>query len=333
MRIDAYTHLFPPGGYMQRVMDLVPDKGPVKRWLNLPTLWDVEARLRMIDSFGDYQQVLANTMPPIEIVAGPEMTPELARMGNDGFAELCRQRPDHFPAFVATLPMNNAEAAVAEVDRAISIGACGFQIFSNVAGKPLDLPEFFPIFERIAYHDAPIWLHPARSANFSDYRSEAKSKYEIWWTIGWPYETSAAMSRIVFSGMFDKLPGLKIICHHLGAMIPYFEGRFGPGNDQLGTRTDDEDYVALLHSLKKRPIDYFRMFYADTALFGSAAGTRCGLSFFGTDRVVFASDCPFDPEGGYQFIRDTIQVLDELEVQESDRRKLFEGNLRTLIKL
>ncbi|MCK8784500.1 amidohydrolase family protein [Roseomonas sp. NAR14] len=332
MRLDAYTHLFPPGGYMQRLMDLVPDKGPVKRWLNLPTLWDVEARMRMVDSFGDYQQVLANTMPPVEVVVGPDAAPDLVRQGNDGFAELIRQRPDHFPAFIASLPMNNPEAAVAEVDRAVAIGACGFQIFTNVAGRPLDLPEFQPIFDRIVHHDVPIWLHPARGANFPDYRSESKSKYEIWWTIGWPYETSAAMSRLVFSGLFDRLPEIKIITHHLGAMIPYFEGRFGPGNDQLGTRTEDEDYVALLHSLKKRPIDYFHMFYGDTALFGSAAGTRCGLSFFGADRVVFASDCPFDPEGGYQFIRDTIRVLDELEISETDRRKLFEGNLRRLIR-
>jgi predicted TIM-barrel fold metal-dependent hydrolase len=332
MRLDAYTHLFPMR-YFERVQDLVADKGTIKRWLNIEMLWNVDARRRMIDGFGDYGQVLANSMPPLEIVAGPDITPEIARIANDGFVELCAAYPDAFPAWIASLPMNNPEAAVAEIDRSVAMGARGVQIFSNVAGKPLDLPEFFPIFERMAAHDLPIWLHPARGPRFSDYATEEKSKYEIWFVFGWPYETSAAMSRIVFSGMFDRLPNLKVICHHMGAMIPFFDGRVGPGWDQLGSRTSDEDYEALLASMKKRPIDYFKMFYADTALFGSASGTRCGLDFFGVDHCLFASDCPFDPEGGPMFIRDTITVLDDLAISEADRTKLFEGNTRRLLKL
>ncbi len=93
----------------------------------------------------------------------------------------------------------------------------------------------------MAGYDLPILLHPARGAKFPDYPTEEKSKYEIWWTFGWPYETSVAMSRIVFAGLFDRYPNLKILSHHLGAMIPFFEGRVGPGWDQLGTRTSDED--------------------------------------------------------------------------------------------
>jgi len=333
MRLDIYTHLFPMA-YFEKIQELVVNKGPIKRWLNLPTLWNVDERRRMIDSFGDYQQVLSNSMPPIEVVGGPEISPELARISNDGFAELCQKHPDHFPTFIASLPMNNTKAAVAEIDRAVTqLGARGVQIFSNVNGRPLDEPDFYPIFERMAYHDLPIWLHPVRGAQFSDYVTEEKSKFEIWWTFGWPYETSAAMARIVFSGMFDKLPNLKIITHHMGAMIPFFEGRVGPGWDQLGTRTADEDYEALLASMKKRPIDYFKMFYADTALFGSLSGTKCGLDFFGADRCLFASDCPFDPEGGSMFIRETIKVLDQLEVSDGDRKNLFENNARKLLKL
>jgi predicted TIM-barrel fold metal-dependent hydrolase len=333
MRIDAYTHLF-PSRYFQRMQELVTNKGPIKRWLNLPTLWDVEARRRMIGSFKDYRQVLANSMPPVEYIAGPADSPELARIANDEFAELVRKYPDEFPAFIASLPMNNPDEAVKEIDRAVTqLGARGVQIFSHVNNKPLDEPAFFPIFERMAHHDLPIWLHPTRGANFPDYLGEKKSKYEIWWTLGWPYETSAAMSHIVFSKMFEKLPNLKIITHHLGAMIPYFEGRVGPGWDQLGTRTDDEDYEGLLKSMQKRPIDYFRMFYADTALFGAKSGTRCGLDFFGADQVVFASDCPFDPEGGYMFIRETMKVLESLDLDKAELDKIFSGNARRLLKL
>ena len=148
----------------------------------------------------------------------------------------------------------------------------------------------------MAAFDLPVWLHPFRGADITDYATETKSLYEIWWTFGWPYETSVAMSRLVFSGIFDRHPGLKIITHHLGAMAPYFEGRVGPGWDQLGTRTSDEDYGAVLKRLKKRPIDYFKMFYADTAVFGAYDATVCGLNFFGAGHVLFASDAPFDPE-------------------------------------
>jgi aminocarboxymuconate-semialdehyde decarboxylase len=262
------------------------------------------------------------------------VTPDLARQANDDMADLVRRYPDRFPGFTASLPMNNADAAVAESHRAINeLGANGVQLFSNVAGKPLDLPEFEPLFAALAEHDLPIWMHPARGGGFADYPGEERSEYEIWWTFGWPYETSAAMSRLVFSGLFDRHPEIKIITHHMGAMIPYFEGRVGPGWDQLGARTSDRDLSEVLAKLEKRPIDYFHMFYADTALFGSLSGTRCGLDFFGVDKVVFASDAPFDPEKGPMYIRETIRVIEALEISAEERQRIYEGNARRLLKL
>ncbi len=333
MKLDIYNHIFPMA-FFERMQEVIPDKGPIKRWLNIPVLYDLDARLRMMDGFGDYRQILSMSMPPIEFIAGPDQTPALARLANDGMAAICRKYPGRFPGFIAALPMNNRDAALPELERAIGeLGARGIQIFTNVNGRALDEPEFFPIFEAMARHDLPIWLHPARGPNFPDYLSENKSKFEIWWTFGWPYETSAAMARLVFSRLFDRLPRIKIITHHLGAMIPYFEGRVGPGLDQLGARTHDEDYEALLASLPHRPIDYFKMFYADTAVFGSAAATRCGLDFFGIDRCLFASDCPFDPEGGPMFIRETIRVLDGLDVSAKDRESLYLENAKRLLKL
>jgi len=190
-----------------------------------------------------------------------------------------------------------------------------------------------PLFDLMAKLDSPIWLHPARGADTPDYKTEKKSHYEIWWTFGWPYETSVAMAHMVFAGLFDRHPNLKVITHHLGAMVPYFEGRVGPGWDQLGTRTSDEDYGALLKKLKKRPLDYFHLFYADTAVFGSAAATECGLKFFGTDRVLFASDAPFDPEKGSAYIRWTIEIIDRLDITPAQRSAIYEGNARRLLKL
>ncbi|MPS29768.1 MAG: amidohydrolase [Alcaligenaceae bacterium] len=333
-KIDSYSHLFPPA-YFERMKALAKDQGAIKRWLTVPVLYDLDARLKMMDEFPGYQQILTLSSPPIEFVAGPEDSPELARLANDGMAEIVAQHPDKFPAFVASLPMNNVEAALREMDRAIGeLGARGIQIFTNVNGRPLDDPEFWPIFEKaVNEYQVPIWMHPARGANFPDYLTEKKSKFEIWWTFGWPYETSAAMTRMVFSGFFDKLPEMKLITHHMGAMIPFFDGRVGPGQDQFGSRTSDEDYEGLLARMPKRPIDYFRMFYADTALAGSKAGVACGLEFFGAEKVLFATDCPFDPEGGPAFIRSIPDAIDALDLSEADREGIYFGNALKLLKM
>ena len=208
------------------------------------------------------------------------------------------------------------------------------QIHTNINGLPLDDERFFPVFETAAKHGKPVFLHPSRAAaDLPDYKSEKKSLYEIWWTFGWPYETSAAMARLVFSGLMDKLPELQVVAHHMGAMVPFFEGRVGPGWDQLGKRTSDEDYSLVLQRLKKRPLDYFKDFYADTAVFGSRAATLCGLEFYGEDRVLFASDSPFDPEKGPGYIRDTIKVLESIEMPVEQREKISFRNAEKLFGL
>ncbi len=198
-------------------------------------------------------------------------------------------------------------------------------------GKPLDRPEYEPFFATMNKLGKPIWIHPTRTANRPDYVDEQKSLYEIWWTFGWSYETAVAMARLVFSKTLDKYPDLKIIVHHFGGIVPMLEGRIGPGWDQLGARTSDEDLRPLLKSLKKRPLDYFKQnFYADTAVFGGKPATKCGLEFFGFDKTVFASDCPFDPEKGPGYIRETLKILDSLDLTKEQRDKIFFKNLEAM---
>ena len=140
------------------------------------------------------------------------------------------------------------------------------------------------------------------------------------------------MARLVFAGYFDKFPNLKIITHHMGGMIPYFEGRVGYGWDQLGKRTTDVDYVSLLKSMKTRPVDYFKNFYADTALFGAASATECGYDFFGLDKVVFASDMPFEPAPGL-YARETIKCVEQLDLTRVQKDQIFRGNAERILKL
>ena len=332
MKIDVFNHIF-PSQFFREFLEVAPalaDMG--KRVRNLPVLYDLDARFRMMDEFGDYRQVISLASPPIESFADPETTARLARRANDGMAELVGKYPDRFAAFAASVPMNHPDEAAREIERAAALGSPGFQIYSNVGGRPLDDPAILPLIEQMARQDLVIWLHPARGAGFPDYQSEDRSRYEIWWTFGWPYETSVAMARLVFAGLFDRFPDVKIITHHMGAMIPYFEGRVGHGWDQLGKRSSGEDYTALLARLKKRPFDYFKMFYADTALFGARAATRCGLEFFGEDRVLFASDTPFEPAPGV-YIRETIAVIESLGLSDAAGECIYNGNAKRLLKL
>jgi aminocarboxymuconate-semialdehyde decarboxylase len=333
MKIDVFNHIF-PRHFFAKMLEVVPNPTDMaKRSCDVPLLVDLDARFRLMDKFGDYRQILSLASPPIEAYAGPAVSPLLARLANDGMAELVERHPDRFPGFAASLPMNNPDAALAELGRAVrDLGARGVQVYTNAAGRPLDDPAFAPLFEHLAAYDLPIFLHPARGADMPDYACEAKSRYEIWWTFGWPYETSVAMARLVFSGLFDRHPGLKVIAHHMGAMIPYFDARIRHGWAQLGKRTSDGEYAGLLRSLRKPPLDYFREFYADTALFGSVAGTRCGLEFFGVDHVLFASDMPFDPEPGL-YARETIQAVERLGLSPAAKEQVYRRNAERLLKL
>lgn len=338
LQVDIFPHIFPKS-FFDRVKAMAESDpalaGQIKRWLHIPVLWDLDARMKMMDRFKGYKQVLTLSLPAIELLGGPHESPELARLANDGMAEIVRAHPERFPAFVASLPLNNVEESLAEMDRAINgLGAKGIQIFTNMNGRPMDEPEFYPIFEQmVKRYDLPIWVHPTRPARFADYPTESKSKYEIYWLFGWPYETSAFMARLVFSGMMEKLPDLKIITHHLGAMAPFFDARIGLGMDQLGSRTADEDYTVILKRMAKRPVDYFKMFYADTSINGSASAIRCGLDFYGSNNVLFGTDCPFDPEGGPMFIRESIRAIDSLQLKETDRRKIYFGNAIQMLRL
>ena len=242
MRIDAYTHFIP-----EKFFNKIVDSG-------IPISASACARspASTISTCAGRSSTSSTTMRrscPIRCRRSscwPRATQveEYAKLINDGFAEICAKYPDHFPGWVAQARSPRPTPACAKPTRAIKNGALGVQIYTNIAGKPLDDPEFEPFFAAMNKLGKPIWLHPARAANFPDYLSEKKSKYEIWWTFGWSYETAAAMARLVFSGIMDKYPNLKIITHHFGGIVPMLEGRIGPGWDQLGARTSDEDLSA-----------------------------------------------------------------------------------------
>ncbi len=326
MYIDIYTHIFPAAFYehMGRIAPGLENIG--KRMQSVKQVHDLDERFRAMDPFGDYRQIISLPNPPIEDITSPSQGIELARIGNDSMAELVAAHPTRFPGFVAALAMHSMDETMEELHRAIrDLGAVGVQIFTNIAGRPLDHDDYEPLFEAMAAYDLPIWLHPARSASMPDYAAEERSRYELWWCLGWPYETSAAMIRLVLWGLFDRYPRIKIITHHLGGMIPYFEGRVGPGLAVLGARTSDEDYSGILPSLERPHAEYFPMFYGDTAMFGSHLAFNAGLEFFGPDHVVFSTDAPFAP------VKETFDSLNRMEFEKDVAEKIYRRNAERLM--
>lgn len=336
-KIDAFCHTMPRPYYDRFfALESTPAAANIRRRISrIPSLVDLDVRFRQMDEFDDYRQVINICAPPVEDLGSTETSITMARIGNEALAELVARHPDRFAGFMACVPMDDTDAAVSEVDYACTqLGALGAQIYTHVHGHPMDEERFEPFYARMAELDRLIQVHPCRSAQWPDYPTERRSKYEIWWVFGWEYDLSAFMSRIVFGGVLERHPRLKFLIHHGGSMVPHFAGRVGPGWDQLGERTpDDQRDLVEGYPLRRRPLDYFRMFYADTALFGAAHAVRCAIDFFGTDHVLFGSDSPFDPEKGPGYIRATIANLNEIGLGEPERAAVFHGNARRLLRL
>jgi uncharacterized protein len=328
VKIDAFAHISPVR-YLERVERIlarpgvsaaVAEHGP---WLREdPVLYDLDARWRALEPFDDYRQVLVLAAPPLEELGEPAVTRDLARLANDEMAALVK-RHDRFVGFAASLPLNDVDAGLCELDRAVSdLGALGFQLYSNINGTPLDDPRYEPLFAAAEERDLTIWLHPTRSPAWPDYPTESRSLHGIWWSIGWPYETAAAMCRLVYSGVLEAHPGLRILTHHAGAMIPYFSGRFR----QIQT----EDQRPALARLAAEPLAYFHRFYADTAVFGAPHALRCAVDFFGPEHILFGTDMPL---GGPSVVADTIADVESLSLAAPQRRLIYADNARSLLRL
>lgn len=333
MKIDIYPHIIPPK-YKEALFEKTDRAFYLGEWEQVingtPALFDLDGRLRLIEKYEGLLQVLTLTGPAVERIAEPEKAVYLARLANDEMAELVAKHPDKFVSAVACLPMNNMDAALEETDRAIKgLKFSGVQIYTPVDGKPLDSPEFIPLYEKMSQYDLPIWVHPARGPNIPDYSTEDHSKYSIFQMFGWPYETTTAMTRLVFSGILEKYPHIKFITHHCGAMIPYFDCRITGSQDYTEVHLKNK----YTQALNKPPLDYFRMFYADTALYGSTPGLMCGYAFFGAENLLFGTDMPFDSEGGDRYTRETIRSIELMDIPDQEKGMIFEGNAKRLLHL
>ena len=318
-KLDAFSHILPRPyldrleRHLERSMEPAQLAYYREGVFNFdPALTDIGERLRRLERFGDLRQVLVLAVPPLEEVGPPGVAAQFSRLANDEMAELVREHGDRFAGFAAALPWNDPELAARELERATSeLGAVGAQLFTTVDGSPVDDPRFDPVYTLAESIGRPLWLHPTRPA---------AGDYGMWWSLGWPYETAAALGRLVYSGAMERHPRLRVIAHHGAGMVPHFSARLtmGPGARQVGG------------SLPKPIGDYFRSFYADTALFGAPHAVRCVLDFFGPDHVLFGTDMPLGPPPALEA---TIADIEAAGLAPADEEKVFAGNAESLLEV
>jgi aminocarboxymuconate-semialdehyde decarboxylase len=195
----------------------------------------------------------------------------------------------------------------------------GIQIFSNIGGRPLNDPEFRPFFERAHHTRTPVWIHPQLRVEWSEVFALDK-------LFGWPFDTSMALSQLVFSGIMEDCPDLKIITHHMGGMVPFFSERIKSVYD-----APEIFPKAKFSPLKEDPLVYFRRFYGDSVLNGAVHSFECGYKFFGPDHILFATDYPFGPREGEDYLESTLRQIESVDLPQDEKDRIWGGNLQDLI--
>lgn len=332
LKIDAYTHISPPG--FLDFLEGVSGNRHVFRQLfaNTPTLTDPDKRLALMDRHGIDANVLV-PLPWIEGVRGvyddPAMSVKAARVCNDGLRSVVLAHPERFYG-VALLPAaGGSEQMVAELERSVvELGLVGGVLFLGPTVKPLDHAVYEPVYQKAEELDVPLWLHPCRPGSHPDYPDEPFSKYLLWQMLGWVSDSSVAMARLVFSGVFQRHPKLKLITHHHGALIPTFAKRIESCLDQFTANSD----LDLKISVQRPYLEHFKNFYCDTATLGfEPAVVQHACDFFGADHVLFGSDTPLDAKAGDIIAPETDRTIRALDLTPAQRRAIYGGNILRLL--
>lgn len=327
MRIDAYAHLLPVA-LERHVAGLEEFSSPsFDSWRRTAGLTAVESRLAMLDRFEIDRQVVMLPPPPLDSLLEGAALAETVRIANDSLAEVCAGS-DRLLA-VGYLPLAEPELAVRELERIQGeLGMVGGMVFSHARGRPLDHPQVVPVLSRAAEMGLPLWLHPERSVRRPDYPTEEVSRYGLNLLLGWPHETTVAICRLVLSKVMQDNPGLEIVTHHGGGTLPMLAGRI-EANLPEG---EDLPRVGEIADLKRPLVEQFRRFHGDTVLGGSDEALRATHDFFGSERVIFATDMPFGTEDGAEYIRSAVESLERLEIPSEQKDRIWAGNLIKLIE-
>jgi aminocarboxymuconate-semialdehyde decarboxylase len=274
---------------------------------------DIVYRAEVLAQAGIDRQVLTFTTPGTHIEE-PARAAQFARLINDSFARIVSERTTRFSA-LATLPLNDPSASVAEFDRAVTqLGMGGAMLFSNVDGVALADERYWPLYERAAEHKAVLYIHPTHPVGV-----EAMTEYWLMPLIGFPMDTTLAAAKLVLSGVVRRFPDIRWILAHLGGAIPYLAERLDRGY---------EAFAECRRHLDQPPSYYLRRIYYDSVNFDPAA-LRLAIGFAGVDHILAGSDYPHQI-GSLEKMRQTIQALG---LSAEDEAKVLVGNTQRLLGL
>lgn len=280
---------------------------------------DPEVRLRVMEKYGIDMQALSQT-GSVLLGFNAEESAEICRRSNTDNFTLCKAFPDKFAniCFVSLLDM---KSAMEELRRAVNELDCrGITVCTNQQGKGLDSQEYFPFYKWMEEHDLPLFLHPIHWESYPLVSME--EGWRMMQVFGWPFDTTQAVWRLIFGGVIDRFPTLKVVTHHLGAMIPYFSRRVEANFNKF-----------LKDRLPRHINEYWANFYADTAMDGTAAAFPCGYAFFGPDRMMFGTDYPFANEAGEDFVRANLAAVRAMNISEEEKKKILGENAKKLLKI
>lgn len=337
MIIDAHSHMINNGCFSRLIskggkwasenIDQVLSVAKRK-----PQLTSVNLRIEQLDRAGITQQVVTPHYPfDCNLLPG-DVSAQLSysRVLNDSMAQLMEESNGRLIA-AGCVPMNGFEqGSRKEMERAVkTLGLKAMSIVSNINGKPVDSEEFELFWASAAEMDIPVYIHPNDpiATTGRDYEGE----YDLVHNFGWPYETVLMLARLVFSGIMERYPTLKVVGHHLGGgMIPFYLGRtletYEPENQNV-------IYGGRVKPLPKPLFEYFSRFYYDTAVGGSAHAIKCTYEVFGVDNIIFATDSPWGPGTGEFRLIEYPKVINSLEIPQNAKKKIFADNVRRMLNL
>ena len=289
-----------------------------------PSNADPEVRLGLMEKHGvDMQALLAHTWitPPVRKAFTPKEQEQLRKISNRENYALCKAYPGKF-VNICAISLLDVNAALEELKRCTQELDCrAVTIATNQVGQGIDSPEFLPFYQALAEHDLPLYLHP------TDWESryplvDMTTGWRMMHVFGWPFDTTQAVWRLIYGGVLDRCPTLKVITHHLGAMLPYFQRRV------------EVNASMYLGTTLPRPIsEYWENLYGDTAVDGTRAALPCGYAFFGPDRMLFGTDYPYGPEEGEDFVRENLTAVMAMNLPDKEKAQILAGNACRLLKI
>ena len=273
---------------------------------------DIEYRTTVLEQEGIDRQLISLTCPGT-LLEAPARSAMLAALVNDALAEIMRTRGDRYTA-LATLPLNDPPAAVAEFERARGLGFKGCMVFGNVNGIPLADKQYWPLWERASDAGAVMYIHPTFPLGV-----EAMREYWLMPLVGFLFDTTLAAAHLVFAGVPERFPGIQWVLGHLGGTIPYLAERLDRGFEMFAECRKD---------LERPPSEHLKRFYYDTVNFDSDA-LRLAIAFAGASQILAGSDYPHQIGS----IPKMLTTIRSLGLPAADEANILGGNAARLLGL